>query len=238
MMATLVLFDAATVVFLLAKTRVTNDVMPGSSKPALWERSVKMFSLVWAWIVLPVTAVACAAALPGGIHGEDVEDSDGCHGGIEQFEEGRLATFFFVAFLTGKVALSIEFLLLLALFVKPLYARGADGLSSITSSRHRGTIIRNIVCTVGVVTIQITEAVVVYTVVFHVGSVEVVERVADMVAMVQLFLTLCLTEITIPLGFTSSWTSCVAAAKRSKHARGTTYTGRVSSSSPPAESAI
>ncbi|CAN0249956.1 unnamed protein product, partial [Ectocarpus sp. 13 AM-2016] len=165
---------AATVLFLLAKTRVTNDVMPGTSKPALWERSVKLFSLVWAWIVLPVTAVACAAALPGGIHGEDVEDSDGCHGGIEKFDNGRLALFFFVAFLTGKVALSIEFLLLLALFVKPLYARGADGLSSITSSRHRGTIMRNVVCTVGVVTIQITEAVVVYTVVFHVGSVEVV----------------------------------------------------------------
>ncbi|CAN0301806.1 unnamed protein product, partial [Ectocarpus fasciculatus] len=76
MMATLVLFDAATVIFLLAKTRVTNDVMPGSSKREPWERFVKWFSLVWAWVVLPVTAVACAAALPGGLHGEDVKDSD------------------------------------------------------------------------------------------------------------------------------------------------------------------
>ena len=62
-------------------------------------------------------------------------------------------------------------MLLLALFVKPLFARGSDGLFFIRF-RHRRTVVRNTACTVGVVLLQLAETVVVYTVVYHKGSVE------------------------------------------------------------------
>ncbi|CAM9694451.1 unnamed protein product, partial [Scytosiphon promiscuus] len=91
------------------------------------------------------------------------------------------------------------FLLLLALFINPLYTgRGGDALSSIRSSSYRVTIYRNIGCTVGVVIVQLLETSVVYAVVFHVGRLEeastFVERVADLAAMLQLILTLCFIE--------------------------------------------
>lgn len=67
-------------------------------------------------------------------------------------------------------------MLLLALFVKPLFARGEDGLFSIRP-RHRRTVFRNVACTVGVVVAQLAETVVVYTVVYHKGSTEEVREV-------------------------------------------------------------
>lgn len=66
---------------------------------------------------------------------------------------------------------SDQLMLLLALFVKPLFARGSDGLIFIRF-RHRRTVVRNTACTVGVVLLQLAETVVVYTVVYHKGSVE------------------------------------------------------------------
>lgn len=64
-----------------------------------------------------------------------------------------------------------QFMLLLALFVKPLFAQGVGrGLS--IRPRHRRTVLRNIACTVGVVAMQLAETVVVYTVVYHKGSTE------------------------------------------------------------------
>ena len=62
-------------------------------------------------------------------------------------------------------------MLLLALFVKPLFARGSDGQYSIRP-RHRRTVVRNIACTVGVVLLHLAEEIVVYTVVYHKRKVE------------------------------------------------------------------
>lgn len=64
-----------------------------------------------------------------------------------------------------------QFMLLLALFVKPLYTRGDGGVYSIRP-RHRRTVLRNVACTIGVVAMQLAEAIVVYTVVYHKGSTE------------------------------------------------------------------
>lgn len=66
---------------------------------------------------------------------------------------------------------AIKFMLLLALFVKPLFVRGEDGLYSIRP-RHRRTVLRNIACTIGVVALQLAETVVVDTVVYHQGGAE------------------------------------------------------------------
>lgn len=60
--------------------------------------------------------------------------------------------------------ISNQLLLLLALFIKPLYARGKDGHYAIRPTCRR-TVARNVGCTAGVVTLQAAETVVVFIIV-------------------------------------------------------------------------
>eukprot|EP00903_Cladosiphon_okamuranus_P006818 g6643.t4 len=105
MMVSRVLFDGAIVLFLLAKTHVTINVMVGATaETACWGSCVQKFSLFWAWVYLPATAVLCAVALPAATNHED----GGCHGGIESFRGDDSTLVFFAAFTAGKVALTIK----------------------------------------------------------------------------------------------------------------------------------
>ncbi|CAM9694382.1 unnamed protein product [Scytosiphon promiscuus] len=105
MTAVMVLFDGTVVIFLLAKTDVTSNVLAGPDGPPRWEKALKSFSLAWSWICLPVLAVVCAIALPGGVNVEE----EGCHGGIEQFgEHGGAAIVFAVSFMVEKIILILE----------------------------------------------------------------------------------------------------------------------------------
>ncbi|CAN0069160.1 unnamed protein product [Scytosiphon promiscuus] len=234
MLPTFILFDSALVLFLLAKTDVTSVNRAGASRPALWERVTKRCSYLWACVLMPVEAAVLTSWSCGGAS----VDGEGCTAGIEHVHSGVRQPFV-VMYLLGKFMLGVQLLVLLVLFLKPIVA--ARGQIGHLSALQRRTVVRNIVCTIGVIILHIIEGAIVYIVVFSefdeevaqggddedgvVGDsgddfhdfgsgldesqVEIAEhRGSDAAQMIQTLLTLCLTEITITLGFTSAIKSC------------------------------
>eukprot|EP00903_Cladosiphon_okamuranus_P019198 g17656.t1 len=199
MVAFVLLYDASLVAFLLTKVAVTN----GSRALACWEKGIVWGSRAYAWILLPVAAVFVAFAYPG--YADDEEEfcfSD--YGG-----DGDVYTWVYIS---NNFLLIIEFILLLGLFVKPMLASQQNTQSG--GEFYLRIVKRNMVCTASISAAYIVATVVV--VAAHVNKNPGNNKSAvaiDLTRSVKRLLALCLTELSMPLGFTSCWRECFAGWK-------------------------
>ncbi|CAM9104211.1 unnamed protein product [Ectocarpus sp. 6 AP-2014] len=135
-------------------------------------------------------------------------------------------------YVTNNALLTIQFVILLALFVKPLLVRQEDTQSG--GAAYRRVVRRNVVCTATIVVATIVTTVVQVRAMTritpedyeHGGGDDTTSDSApacilcrrllllpqpgqfkDVMPVVNTFVTLCLTEIALPLGFTSAWRS-------------------------------
>ncbi|CAM9559444.1 unnamed protein product [Ectocarpus sp. 4 AP-2014] len=193
MAATTVLYDASLVLFLLAKTSVTN----GGRSLTVWEKCISWWSRFYAWGYLPLVALFIITSLPGVAS----EEGTFCLAGSRA--EGEATTVSdTMGFVTNNAMLIIQFVLLLAMFVKPMMI--SRGGTQSGGAIYRRLVVRNIVCTVSLVlAYAITTAVVVLGVLGASPGSNQADLIADMAPPINIFMTLCLTEIALPLGFSS-----------------------------------
>ncbi|CAM9518775.1 unnamed protein product [Ectocarpus fasciculatus] len=204
MALTTVLYDASLVLFLLAKTSVTN----GNRTLAAWEKCISWWSRFYAWGYLPFVAASIAIALPGVAN----EEGTFCLAGSRA--EGEATTVSdTMGFVTNNVMLIIQFVLLLAMFVKPMMV--SHGGTQSGGAIYRRLVARNITCTVAIVlAYAITTVVVVLAVLGASPGSNQGDYTADIAPPINIFMTLCLTEIALPLGFSS----CLKAVKAGRNA--------------------
>ncbi|CAN0038247.1 unnamed protein product [Scytosiphon promiscuus] len=151
MISTILLYDASLVLFLLAKTSVTN----GNRILAKWETVITWWSRFYAWVYLPMSAVFLAVRFPGAAS----EKGNYCYNRF--VEEGKRTEFVnTLGFSSNNAMLIVQFVLLLAMFVKPL--RTNQGSTQSGGAVYRRVVIKNVVCTSGIIcTYVITTLVVV-----------------------------------------------------------------------------
>ncbi|CBN78995.1 expressed unknown protein [Ectocarpus siliculosus] len=174
----LLLYDASLLTFLLAKVHVTN----GHRKLAWWETAIVWISRGYAWIYLPIVAVAIPYQFRGGTNDERTfcingynmdDDADEVHENIRGYG-------------SNMGSLIIQFVLLLILFVRPLLVRLEGSQSG--EAIYRRVVIKNITCTIAVVTAYAVTTVVVIAALLRQNNDS--------------------NTIALPLGFTSCWKAC------------------------------
>ncbi|CAM9806533.1 unnamed protein product, partial [Pylaiella littoralis] len=139
LMGTVLLYDASLVLFLLAKTNVTN----GNRALSKWETCITWWSRFYSWGYLST----CAVFLGIVVRVTPNDESTLCFSGSNA-EGGRAGFEATVGYLSNSVVMIIQFVLLLAMFVKPmLLPRSTQSGGAV----YRRVIIRNIVCTTSIV---------------------------------------------------------------------------------------
>ncbi|CAM9775705.1 unnamed protein product [Ectocarpus fasciculatus] len=114
-----------------------------------------------------------------------------------------------LGYASNNASLIVQFVLLLVLFVKPMLESQERNRTG--GAVYRRVIIRNLVCTALIgMSYLITTVFVILAFLKESPDHNTASRVADGVPMVNVLVTLCLTEITLPLGFTSCMKSCSA----------------------------
>eukprot|EP00904_Undaria_pinnatifida_P005533 jgi/Undpi1/2109/HiC_scaffold_12.g05495.m1 len=187
------LYDAYLVMFLLGKIEVTRK----DQKLPCWQRAVIWWSLFSARVYLPLMAVILAATFPGGVD----DERKTCFNGIEDTDEysaGRRNTNTF-GYLINNCMLMIEFVLLLALFLEPVLHNPAG-----QTEKNRNTLVRNVVCTAIMIVAYAVGTVLVVTALMTISSTnQAAVFYADLTPLVQMFVTLCATEIALTYGVKS-----------------------------------
>ncbi|CAM9126391.1 unnamed protein product [Ectocarpus sp. 8 AP-2014] len=146
-------------------------------------------------------------------------------------------------YVTNNTLLTIQFVILLALFVKPMLGRQVGTQSG--GAVYRRVVHRNVVCTTTIVVATVITTVVTALAMIrnspednkvHGGGDDTTSdsatpcilsrhllllpqprQVADVIPAVNSFVTLCLTEIALPLGFTSAWKSIFGEHPAQRH---------------------
>ncbi|CAM9711777.1 unnamed protein product, partial [Ectocarpus fasciculatus] len=134
----LLLYDACLVLFLLAKTSVTN----GNRTLACWEKGVTWWSRFWAWIFLPASAIFLGLTFPGVVNSEGTA----CFNGREETETVEFHDL--IGMVCNNALLTVQFVLLLAMFIKPMLV--SQGSTQSGGAVYRRVVVRNIVCTIGI----------------------------------------------------------------------------------------
>ncbi|CAM9392607.1 unnamed protein product, partial [Ectocarpus fasciculatus] len=203
LVAFILLYDASLLTFLLAKVHVTN----GHRKLACWETAIVWISRVYAWGYLPLTSVFVPLQFRGGTNDEASGTGTFCINGYNMDDDAEQVNNNLMGYGTNNGALIIQFVLLLILFVRPLLVRleGAQSGGAI----YRRVVIKNITCTIAVVTAYaVTTLVMIASLSRQNNESNTPSLFADITPLVNQLVTLCLTEIALPLGFTSCWKAC------------------------------
>ncbi|CAM9246809.1 unnamed protein product [Ectocarpus sp. 12 AP-2014] len=199
MVATILLYDASLVLFLLGKTSVTN----GNRALAIWEACITWWSRFYGWVVLTTGAVFLASQV------SSVPSPEGTFCLALDLQEDEDVTFSdTLGFVINNGILIIQFVLLLTMFVKPLMI--PQGHTQSGGAVYRRLVMRNVACTIGITfTYAVTTVIVVLGFLTTApGSIKAAQ-LADLLPTANIFVTLCLTEISLPLGFSS----CVRSIK-------------------------
>ncbi|CAM9368130.1 unnamed protein product, partial [Ectocarpus sp. 12 AP-2014] len=182
--ASLLLYDACLVLFLLAKTSVTN----GHRTLTCWEKGITWWSRFWAWIFLPASAVIVGLTIPGAANSEGTACFDRSN---EETETGELDDM--IGFASNNALLTVQFALLLAMFIKPMLV--PQGGTQSGGAVYRRVVVRNIVCTVGIACAYvITTVVVVLAYVSTPSDTSKASILGHITPSVNICVTLCLTE--------------------------------------------
>ncbi|CAN0076918.1 unnamed protein product [Pylaiella littoralis] len=196
-----ILFDASLVTFLVAKVDVANSMRT----PACWETVVIRLSRAYGWIYLPLVAVFVGVTYPGDTNDEGTSCDNSFNG--EDVALGRKAIDNIFGYATHNAVMMIQFVLLLVLFVRPLPMRPKHTMPD--GDVYRRLIIRNLVCTVAIcATYLITTVVVVAALLEQSPENSTATICVDLAILFNVFVTVSLTEIALPLGFTSCFKTC------------------------------
>eukprot|EP00752_Nemacystus_decipiens_P007837 g7002.t1 len=189
-LALLLCYDATLVFFLVAKTRLTN----GTRKLACWETVAIWWSRIYCLAYLCPMAIFLGLTCPGVVNEEGTQ----CYHEVTSTNiEG---------YVTNNCLLTVQFVILLALFVKPLLVP-QEGTQS-GGALYRRVVYRNVLCTFTIVVATLITTVVTTLAFLEISPESTKPRqVADVMPALNSFVTLCLTEIALPLGFTSGWKS-------------------------------
>eukprot|EP00903_Cladosiphon_okamuranus_P011577 g10891.t1 len=190
-------YDSFLVLFLLAKTSVTN----GNRTLAGWETCITWWSRFYAYIFLPGTSLWLVAVVPIVANEEGTECLTGSK---TESEAGDVSDTF--GYASSNIMLVIQFVLLLAMFIKPMLLPQSSSQSG--GALYRRVVNRNILCTVCIVSSYIiTTLVVILAFLSSSPKAAIINNAAPSVNMV---LTLFLTEIALPLGISSCYKSIIA----------------------------
>ncbi|CAM9118249.1 unnamed protein product [Ectocarpus sp. 6 AP-2014] len=205
----LLLYDSSLLTFLLAKVHVTN----GHRKLAWWETVIVWISRGYAWIYLPMAAVVVPYKFRGGTNDEASGNSRSilcrtfCINGYNMDDDADEVHDNMRGYGSNMGSLMVQFVLLLILFVRPLLVRLEGSQSG--EAIYRRVVFKNITCTIAVVTAYAVTTVVVIAALFRQNNDNnTASLFADITPLVNQFATLCLTEIALPLGFSSCWKAC------------------------------
>ncbi|CAB1102733.1 unnamed protein product [Ectocarpus sp. CCAP 1310/34] len=198
----ILLYDASLLTFLLAKVHVTN----GHRKLAWWETVIVWISRGYAWIYLPIVAVVIPYQFRGGTN-DEASVKTFCVNGYHMDDDTDEVNDNVLGYGSNMGSLVIQFVLLLILFVRPLLVRLEGSQSG--EAMYRMVVIKNITCTIAVVTAYaVTTVVVIAALIRQSNDSNTASLFADITPLVNQFVTLCLTEIALPLGFSSCWKAC------------------------------
>ncbi|CAB1102618.1 unnamed protein product [Ectocarpus sp. CCAP 1310/34] len=176
---------ACLVLFLLAKTSVTN----GNRTLTSWENGITWWSRFWAWIYLPVSGTVLGLSFPGEVNSEGTACFNSYGEETETREVGDVA-----GFAGNNVLLTVQYVLLLAMFIKPMLV--SHGNTQSGGAVYRRVVIRNIVCTIGIACAYvITTVVVVLALLSSRPDTDKAAAVGDIVPSINICVTLCLTEV-------------------------------------------
>ncbi|CAN0221765.1 unnamed protein product [Ectocarpus sp. 4 AP-2014] len=171
---------------------------------AWWEKAIRWWSRLYGWVYLPLMALMLGTSFPGGT------DPAGkfCYNGIVPTGDSELTTSSNAqSFGINNVLLVIQFVLLLGLFVQPMLVR-VEGAQS-GGAVYRRVVLRNVFCTAGIViSYAITTLVVVIALLRESVESNKSAQIRDVALAANSLGTLCLTEITLPLGFRSCMKAC------------------------------
>ncbi|CAM9661797.1 unnamed protein product [Ectocarpus fasciculatus] len=157
--ASLLLYDACLVLFLLAKTSVTN----GNRALTCWEKGITWWSRFWAWIYLPASAIFLGLTFPGVVNSEGTA----CFNGFgEETASSELSDL--IGFASNNALLTVQFALLLAMFIKPMLVSQSSTQSG--GAVYRRVVVRNIVCTIGIACAYLVTMVVVVLALLNTAS--------------------------------------------------------------------
>ncbi|CAN0137714.1 unnamed protein product [Ectocarpus sp. 12 AP-2014] len=205
----ILLYDASLLTFLLAKVHVTN----GHRKLAWWETVIVWISRGYAWIYLPIVAVVIPYQFRGGTneeasgHSRSILCRTFCVNGYHMDDDADEVNDNVLGYGSNMGSLMIQFVLLLILFVRPLLVRLEGSQSG--EAMYRRVVVKNITCTIAVVTAYaVTSVVVIAALIRQNNESNTASLFADITPLVNQFVTLCLTEIALPLGFSSCWKAC------------------------------
>ncbi|CAM9247012.1 unnamed protein product, partial [Ectocarpus sp. 6 AP-2014] len=148
--ASLLFYDACLVLFLLAKTGVTN----GNRTLTCWEKGITWWSRFWACIYLPASATFLGLNFPGEVNSEGTACFNSYREETEAAEVGDVA-----GFASNNALLTVQYVLLLAMFIKPMLV--SQGNTQSGGAVYRRVVIRNIVCTIGIACAYVITTVVV-----------------------------------------------------------------------------
>ncbi|CAM9958739.1 unnamed protein product, partial [Ectocarpus fasciculatus] len=113
-----------------------------------------------------------------------------------------------LGFVVNNAILIVQFVLLLAMFVKPLMI--PQGHTQSGGAVYRRLVMRNVACTIGITfTYTVTTVIVVLGFLTTAPGSDKAGQLADLLPTANIFVTLCLTEIALPLGCSS----CVKSIK-------------------------
>ncbi|CAM9198552.1 unnamed protein product [Pylaiella littoralis] len=188
------LFDASLVTFLLAKVHVTT----GGGNLRLWERGIVWLTRAYAWVYLPVAIIGLGLGFPG------VANSEGtfCYNGFASGEDDAGTSENARSFAMHNSILVVQLVLLLGVFLKPMLVP-AEGTQS-GGAIYKRVVVRNVVCTACIVTAYvIMTAVAVLALLNETADNNQAAQVRDMAIAVNQLVVLCLTEVSLPLGFAS-----------------------------------
>ncbi|CAN0033711.1 unnamed protein product [Ectocarpus sp. 6 AP-2014] len=205
------LSDACLVLFLLAEVHLTN----GHTRLTCWEKCAIWVSRLYACLILPTLAIFWAATTPVTANPEGTFCYDPHQ--EEPSDDGHSRRSISVGIAIKNLLLIVQFVLLLGLFIKPMLA--LQGSTPQGGRSYRRVIGRSIICTIGVAVAHvITTLLVVVALQGDSYEAEKAFQIRHIALAVRQVGTLCLTEIALPLGFTSCINDCrrVCAEKRSQ----------------------
>ncbi|CAM9896034.1 unnamed protein product, partial [Ectocarpus sp. 13 AM-2016] len=115
----------------------------GNRTLSCWEKGITWWSRFWAWIYLPVSATFLGLYFPGKVNSEGTACFNSYR---EETEPGEVSDV--AGFASNNVLLTAQYVLLLAMFIKPMLV--SQGNTQSGGAVYRRVVIRNIVCTVGI----------------------------------------------------------------------------------------